>query len=315
MSRQPNSKKSEDDSDKEKTEVLLGDQETLNKEIQKAKEHDACFIMIRGAHQGQRYFMTQREMYIGRDPSADISIPDPSISRKHALVTKVGEQIEITDAGSANGTVINGKKLSAGTTVQLAKEDMVKLGNTILKFLPAGELEILMYGNLETAAHTDPLTKIYNKRYLVEALEAEFKRAKALNSDFSLLVFDIDFFKKINDTFGHDAGDMVLRELTAMIRTKHLRPKDVFARYGGEEFVILLLNTNAEKAMKLAEEIRSAVEAQAFIYENKRLPVTISLGVAELTSTMESPQTLFKSADKALYASKQGGRNRVTAAT
>ncbi len=296
----------------EKTAVLQGDQETLNKELARAKEQEACLIIIRGTPQGHRFFITQDEMTIGRDPTADISVADQSISRKHAIVTReAGGKIRLKELGSSNGTFINDKKLNTHESVILAKEDMVKLGNSIFKFLPAGELEILFYGNLGSAAHTDPLTRIYNKGYLLEALEAEFKRAKALHNDFSILFFDLDHFKKVNDTHGHDAGDYVLKEFSQIIRVSHLRPKDVFARYGGEEFCVLLSNTGAKAAHELAERMRAAVEAHAFIYEGKRIPVTTSMGVAELSSGIESAQTLLKAADKALYAAKGSGRNKV----
>jgi diguanylate cyclase (GGDEF)-like protein len=299
----------------DKTTVLQENQGTLNNELQKAKEQEACLIIIRGTPQGHRFFLTQEEMTIGRDPTADISVADQGISRKHSKVTKENGKVRLTDLGSSNGSFVNDKKIQPGTSVILAKEDMIKLGNTIFKFLPAGEIEILFYGNLGSAAHTDPLTRIYNKGYLLEALEAEFKRAKALHTDFSLIFFDLDHFKKINDTYGHDAGDYVLKELTSLIRSSHLRPKDIFARYGGEEFVILLANTGAKAATDMAERIRAAVEAHAFIYEGKRLPVTASMGVSELSAGIESAQTLIKSADKALYQAKSGGRNRVVAAS
>jgi len=303
------------DEGSEKTTVLQGDQDTLKKELQKAKEQEACLIIIRGSPQGHRFFLTEPEMIIGRDPSADISVSDPGISRKHAKVVKENGKVKMVDLGSSNGTFINDKKLASGDSVCLAKEDMIKMGNSIFKFLPAGELEILFYGNLGSAAHTDPLTRIYNKGYLLEALEAEFKRAKALHIDFAILFFDLDHFKKINDTYGHEAGDYVLKELTNLVRGGHLRPKDVFARYGGEEFVILLSGLNAKAGAEIAERIRCSIETHAFIYEGKRLPVTTSLGVAELRSDIESAQTLLKAADKALYQAKSGGRNRVATAT
>lgn len=312
---QPKPKRDADITDSgEKTAVLQGDQETLKRELERAKEQEACLIIIRGTPQGHRFFITQDAMVIGRDHEADISVMDQSISRKHARVIKDGNKVRISDTGSQNGTFVNNKKLAPGQDLELAKEDMIKLGNTIFKFLPAGELEILFYGNLGSAAHVDPLTKIYNKRYLTEALDAEFKRAKALHTDFSIIFFDLDFFRKINETYGHDGGDFALRELAALVRTSSLRPKDVFARYGGEEFVLLLGNTNAKTATEIAERIRVAVETHAFIYEGKRIQLTLSLGVAEMTPDMESPQTLIKSADKALYQSKNSGRNRVTTA-
>jgi two-component system cell cycle response regulator len=303
------------DDTSEKTAVLHGDQETLNKEIQKAKEQDACLIIVRGSPQGHRFFITQPEMTVGRDPSADISVMDNGISRKHAKLLKAASSVRIEDLGSSNGTFINDKRLLPGQQLELKKEDMIKMGSSIFKYLPAGEIEILFYGYLGSAAHTDSLTRIYNKGYLLEALEAEFKRAKALHTDFSILFFDLDHFKKVNDTFGHDAGDYVLKEFTNLVRANHLRPKDVFARYGGEEFVLLLSNTNAAKAAEMAEKIRASVEAHQFIYEGKRMPVTTSLGVAELNATIESASTLLKMADKALYTSKQTGRNKVTVAS
>src|SRR4051794_30711859 len=108
----------------EKTAVLKADQETLNKEIQKAKEHDACLIIIRGTPQGHRYFITADEMMLGRDPSAEIVLNDQSVSRKHAKVSKENGKVKLTDLGSANGTVLNGKKIAQGDSAFLAKEDM-----------------------------------------------------------------------------------------------------------------------------------------------------------------------------------------------
>lgn len=303
-----------DDDGEDKTAVIQGDQETIKKELAKAKEQQACLIVIRGAPQGHRFFLTQDEMIVGRDATAELCLPDQSISRKHFKITKEGDNVRLTDLGTTNGTFVNDKRIEKGNSVILSKEDMVRIGNTILKFLPAGELEIIFYGNLGSAAHHDPMTKIYNKGYLLEALEAEFKRAKALHTDFCILFFDLDHFKKVNDTHGHDAGDYVLIEFTALVRTNFLRPKDIFARYGGEEFVILLSRTNGTQANEIAERIRAGVETHAFVYEGKRIPVTTSLGVAELRADIESSQTMLKAADKALYAAKTSGRNRVCVA-
>lgn len=306
---------SNEDTGTDSTKVLSSDQATMNQELASAKEQEACLIIIRGTPQGHRFFLTQDEMILGRDPSADITIMDQSISRKHAKVTKApGGKILVTDLGSANGSLINDKKLPPNDPRPLAKEDMIKLGNTVMKFLPQGELETLYLGNLGSAVHTDALTKLYNRRYLMEVLEVEFKRAKALHTDFSLLFFDLDHFSKVNNTHGHDAGDMVLREFAALVRANHIRPKDVFARYGGEEFVLLLGNTGLKDATDIAERIRSAIETHSFIYNGKRVPVTTSLGVAELTTGIESAATLMKHADTALYAAKNAGRNRVVVA-
>ena len=310
MARTPDNPKNDGDFS-DKTQVMVGDAKTLHWEREKAKEQKACLIIIRGKPQGHRFFLTHEEMYVGRDPACEIALSDPNISRKHAKITHGGEgTIVLEDLGSSNGTYVNDRKVASGSPVVLAKEDMVKLGSFILKFLPAGELEILFYGNLGSAAHTDPLTQTYNKRYLLEALESEFDRASALRSDFSIVFMDLDHFKQVNDTHGHEAGDVVLKEFTSLVRNDHIRPKDVFARYGGEEFVVLM-NASAQVAAAFAESVRAAVEAHAFMYEGKRIPVTSSLGVAALTPDIESAQALLKAADKALFSAKEGGRNRV----
>ena len=298
----------------EKTVPFQGDPVTLLQELQRAKEQEACLIIIRGKPQGHRYFLTQDEMIIGRDHSAEISLADEGISRRHAKVARKGGVVLLTDLGSANGTYLNERRMAPAHPVALAKEDMLRAGNSILKFLPAGQLEIIFYGNLGAAAHTDALTRIYNKGYLLEALDAEFKRARALRTDFSLIFFDLDHFKRINDTFGHEAGDYVLQEMTRLIKTELLHPRDIFARYGGEEFAILLFNRSRALAAELAERIRAAVEAHAFLYEGARMPVTCSIGVAALEAGIDSASALLRIADKAGYSSKLNGRNRVTVA-
>ena len=297
----------------ERTLQLQGDSPTLAQEIEKAKEQEACLIIIRGKPQGHRFFLSRDEMIIGRDPAADIYLADDGISRRHAKVTRHSDAILLSDLGSANGTYLNDQRVTA-TGLPLAKEDMLRIGTSILKFLPAGELEIIFYGNLGAAAHTDPLTRIYNKGYLLEALGAEWKRARALQGELSLVFFDLDHFKRINDTFGHDAGDYVLQEMARLIKSELHAPRNIFARYGGEEFAILLSNTSGALAFELAECIRAAVEMHDFIYEGKRLPVTCSMGVAALQVGIDSAAALLKAADLAGYASKRNGRNRVTMA-
>src|SRR5690242_17020256 len=133
------------DNSSDKTTVLSGDAATLAKELQKAKEQEACLIIIRGTPQGHRFFLTADEMILGRDSAADITLNDQSISRKHAKVIRQGGKAILADLGSANGTFVNDKKVGPGESVTLAKEDMIRMGNSILKFLPAGELEILFY--------------------------------------------------------------------------------------------------------------------------------------------------------------------------
>jgi diguanylate cyclase (GGDEF)-like protein len=127
-----------------------------------------------------------------------------------------------------------------------------------------------------------------------------------------LVMFDIDHFKKVNDTYGHQAGDLVLSELATLL-TAALRAEDVFARYGGEEFAVICRGTDVSQAQVVGERIRKAVEGHRFVYEGTQIPVTISVGIAALPDPAVKDATdLVSRADKALYQSKHGGRNRVT---
>lgn len=165
---------------------------------------------------------------------------------------------------------------------------------------------------LYNMAFYDGLTKVFMRRYFEAWLDQEFARVKRYRTDLSILMFDIDHFKKINDSYGHQAGDVVLQEIAQVVKN-NIRAADVLARYGGEEFVICLPETKVSKALYLAERIRHEIEKKEFIYQDKKIPVTISLGVASFRETPEDSVSQFiKDADSALYQSKEEGRNRVT---
>lgn len=166
--------------------------------------------------------------------------------------------------------------------------------------------------SLYSMAFTDGLTKVFLRRYFEAWLAQEFARVKRYHTDVSLIMLDIDHFKRINDTFGHQAGDFVLMELAKAVKMM-VRSADVVARYGGEEFVICLPETNLEKARYSAERVREAVEKKCFMYGKKEILVTISLGVTSFSKMPEdSIEQFIKDADRALYYSKKNGRNRVT---
>src|SRR5690348_2960059 len=191
---------------------------------------------------------------------------------------------------------------------------MITLGGTILKFLPAGEIETLYHINLADAASMDKLTGLYNRKYITEVLEVEFKRAKALHTNIAVVLFDIDNFKKINDTYGHDCGDFVLTGVGALVRASGLKERDLAGRYGGEEFMVVLTSSGAAQGGEVAERIRAHIEQHAFVYEGRRIPVTVSLGVSAIRSEFHLGADLYKEADKALYDAKRNGKNRVTVA-
>ena len=170
----------------------------------------------------------------------------------------------------------------------------------------------LIHKRTEKLAFTDPLTELFNHRYFQETLNHEFTRAKRYAKPLSLMLIDIDFFKKFNDTYGHLVGDKVLRHVATVFKSSVREQIDTVARYGGEEFAVVLPETSLEGAGRFAERIRSAVEKSRVIDENRELTVTLSIGVACTSVTScEKPSDLIESSDIALYQAKDSGRNQV----
>jgi diguanylate cyclase (GGDEF)-like protein len=161
-------------------------------------------------------------------------------------------------------------------------------------------------------AMRDPLTKIYNRRYFMELLYKEINYSVRIRQPISVLLIDIDFFKRVNDNYGHQAGDVVLQNVAQRI-SKELRVYDAFARYGGEEFIIMLRTATLDNALILADRLRKVIENMLISYEDKTIPITVSMGVATLDPEhVVSMEDLIKEADMYLYHAKEHGRNRVS---
>jgi two-component system cell cycle response regulator len=245
---------------------------------------------------------------IGRDRECDLQLEDTDVSRKHAIIDVIAGEYMIIDQGSTNGLMVNDKRIERS---QLRSGDQVRLGKTILKFLRGDNVEMQYHETVYSMMINDGLTGIPNKRYLLEALQRELTRSQRHSRPLSLVVMDIDHFKKINDTFGHLAGDVVLRELAGRVR-KTIRRDEVFARYGGEEFVALLPESSLEEAAEFAERIRMLAAKDPVLVEKERIAITVSLGVAHTAGEGNiSADEFFKRADHKLYQAKADGRNRV----
>lgn len=297
-------------SDDNNATVLITDiRKALASLDEEAKQKPACLLVVGGELNGSIYNLPAGETVVGRNPDCSISLDFHGVSRRHFTINANEEEVILTDLGSANGTYLNDKKVES--PVILKKNDVIKIGAIAMKFLPKGDPERLTYDKLHEEAHTDGLTKCYNKMYFNNQLELEVKKSKVTGKPLSLIIFDLDHFKKLNDNFGHDAGDFVLKEKARLIRENGIRQGDIFARYGGEEFCILLPNTNLKQGFEIAERLRKLVEKHEFIYDGKRLPVTASIGVADYRQGVNNGTDLFKRADSAVYKSKEGGRNQV----
>ncbi len=295
--------------DKNATVVITDIRKALAAAEDEAKQKPACLLVVGGELNGSIYNLPVGETVVGRNPDCSIPLDFHGISRRHFTISVDDSEVTLTDLASANGTYLNNNKVSA--PLVLKRGDMIKIGAVALKFLPKGDPERLTYDKLLEEAHTDGLTKCYNKAYFNTALELEIKKSKVTGKPLTLIIFDLDHFKKLNDTYGHDAGDYVLKEKSHIIRDHGIRQGDIFARYGGEEFCILLPNTNLKQGFEIAERLRNLIQKHEFIYDGKRLPVTASVGIADYRQGVNNGTDLFKRADKAVYMSKDGGRNQV----
>lgn len=270
----------------------------------------ACLVQYNGATLGKRYILDAAEVTVGRAPKSGIMINEQSVSRQHSRFFQTGDIVEIEDLGTTNGTFVNDVRVENRT--KLHDGDIIRLGTILLKFFAHDNIENIFHDKIYRMATIDSGTQIFNKKYLVESLETEFKFSRSYNMPLSLIIYDLDFFKKVNDVYGHTAGDFILKE-SATIAKASIRKEDILARFGGEEFCIVLPGTDLRTAVDLADRIRQAIESHDFVFEGKKINVTISVGVSQLTAAMGEAKAILDDADQKLYSSKSGGRNRVTA--
>ena len=268
----------------------------------------SCLVLLYppGPEMGKRFPLDKSEIVLGRS-RADIQIDLDSVSRRHARVFSVERQWSVEDLGSTNGTYINDLPVKRS---RLTNGDILRVGSSIFKFLSGPGVEASYHEEIYRMTIIDTLTGANNRRFLTDFVEREIARSVRHGRPLSLLLFDIDHFKRINDTHGHLTGDEVLkgvsRRLSARVRTEEL-----FARYGGEEFVVVVPETDQRAALILAEEYRALVADEPFHCEDHVVEVTISIGVATLKGEEIHSDAFLKRADDKLYEAKRAGRNRV----
>ena len=271
---------------------------------------DACLIHIypTGMSMGTRHLLERGTIVLGRGDDCDITVQDFSVSRRHTRFDLDVDRYLATDLDSTNGTFVNDEPAKR---TPLADGDYIRVGNCLFRFLAGGNVEADYHEELYRLAINDALTGLYNKRYLSDYLQRELARSSRYSRPLTLILFDIDHFKAINDSMGHLAGDLTLRELAGRLRSE-IRRDDLLARYGGEEFAAVLTETDPETGAKMAEYLRQTVENHPFTFEGRRYTITISLGVTSTRANeVPSPQELIRRADERLYRAKHEGRNRV----
>jgi diguanylate cyclase (GGDEF)-like protein len=252
---------------------------------------------------------------VGRDTACDLTLTDGSVSRNHAAL-QVHEDGNITleDLGSTNGTSVNGQALTGRRKVQIG--DTVMVGGVTLRLERLSLKEVSHLTKVVqrlSLANKDALTGLVTRHFLDDELPGLAARYRATSVPVSVLFMDVDHFKKVNDTFGHGAGDDVLRAVARLL-VMHVRDADTCVRYGGEEFVVVLPNCDERGGFSTSERLRQEIARHDWRAYQEGLAVTVSAGVAELGADEEIKAWLDR-ADRALYAAKRSGRDRTVSAT
>ncbi len=268
----------------------------------------AYLVVISGPKLGERLALGEQPVEIGRGTTSGLQLDVDSVSRRHARVEWTGQTHKLIDLGSTNGTYVNEKRISE---CELSDGDRPQIGKVLLKYLAGGNIEGAYHEEIQRLMRFDGLTGIHNKSHFEESLNNAVYKSRFNPGPISLIVFDLDHFKLVNDTHGHTAGDAVLRQAAAIVATQ-VSAGQLLARVGGEEFAVLCNGSPLSTALETAERIRAAVEAADFTFESTTIPVTVSLGCAErVAGSDEAPNKLYERADAQLYAAKSAGRNCV----
>ncbi len=296
--------------------TIIDESLVLIKQIQdqQVDRQRPVLMVMDGENIKARHTIDQTEMVVGRDMTCDIVLGDTKSSRRHARLTyqnldtpAAPPRIILRDLNSTNGVFVNGQKISE---VELKDRDKIIIGTSEIKFCLRDESTLRAEQRLIELATTDALTTLRNRAVFDLEIQREWDRARRYERHLSLVMLDVDYFKHFNDTYGHQTGDQVLRDMGALI-ARNSRLSDISCRYGGEEIAIILPETSMERALIQAERIRSSVAAQSFGSAENPLKVTVSVGVAASRSSMEQAEDLIRAADEALYRAKQAGRNQV----
>jgi len=270
-------------------------------------------IVVSGGIPGTMLPLSERGTTLGRSAETTLQFNDITVSRQHASVAIDAEGgVLITDEGSSNGTFINGERIAPHRPTRLEDGDRIQLGTSVvLKLVRLDPHDERFQRELFERTVRDPLTGLYNRAYFLSQVGVLAERVAAQEIGLAVLMLDIDHFKRVNDCYGHLAGDNVLREVASVIQ-ESTRAEDLVARYGGEEFVIALPVSAPERATERAERIRGGLAERTIVVGDDEIQVTASLGLSfSPPGRSRHTMALIQTADQALYRAKASGRNRV----
>ncbi len=277
--------------------------------VTEAQRDCHVLVQVKGGSLGQVLGLTGADVVFGRVRGVDVFVPDPGVSRRHVRVYFESDRYWVEDLGSANGTFVQGERV---TRKRLEDGDVMQIASGVAyRYSMTDADQVAVLTHLYDASVRDALTGAYNRDYFDTRLASELAYAKRHTAELSLIMLDIDHFKRVNDTWGHLAGDAVLVRMAGAVRGG-LRLEDVFCRYGGEEFAVILRTTDLPGAALVADRIRTSVEALVTEHDGATIRVTLSAGCASLSECVgDAPDQLVALADRRLYGAKHGGRNRV----
>jgi diguanylate cyclase (GGDEF)-like protein len=301
---------SDDDDPLERTAVVnLADLRPGASKRQAKDRH--LLIRARGAQLGQVLKLGTQPHRVGRANECEVWLSDDGVSRKHASILFEDGVYVIEDSGSANGTFVGGQKVDRAI---LRDGDLIQFGpQAVFRYSQADEGQEQLLRQLYEASVTDALTGANNREHFDNQLRMELSYARRHATDLALVMFDVDHFKRVNDTYGHPVGDEVLVEISKAAR-RLIRNEDVFARYGGEEFALILRGIALDGAKAVGERLRERIASLSIETDKGQVTVTVSVGCASfVTATEQTAEAMVQTADKRLYLAKHGGRNRVVA--
>jgi diguanylate cyclase (GGDEF)-like protein len=271
----------------------------------------ARFTAMTGVRAGMVLALESDVTVLGRGPEVDLRFDEVGVSRRHVRVTRTRRShYLIEDLSSKNGTHLNGLRITRPEILEVG--DRLQIGAIVLQFGFSDEAEEELARRLFEASTRDPLTRSYNRRYLIERFDAELSYAKRHGSALSVILLDLDMFKSVNDEHGHGSGDRVLRAVSDRV-LELIRKEDTFGRYGGEEFAVLVRGLGRDGVARFAERIRRSIESMRVLIDPGEIGITISLGIASSSECGPDPtqSDLFALADRRLYLAKERGRNQV----